>query len=52
MKDLRAKNSIADDMPVFLSARRYGFFKAYGRSEKMLMVFGNVLKKTAETGNR
>ena len=49
MKDLRAKNSIADDMPVFYLRGGMDFSKLTGVQKKMLMVFGNVLKKTAET---
>lgn len=50
MKDLRAKNSIADDMPVFYLRGGMDFSKLTGVQKKMLMVFGNVLKKTVETG--
>lgn len=50
IKELRAKNSIADDMPFFYLRGGMNFSKLTGIQKKMLMMFGNVLKKTAETG--
>ena len=50
IKDLRARNSIADNIPVFYLRGGMDFSKLTGVQKKMLMMFGSVLRKTAETG--
>ena len=51
-QNLRAKNGIYDDIPVFYLRGGMNFSKLTGGRKKMLMMFGRVLKKTAVSGNR
>lgn len=48
IKDIRIKNNIADDMPVFYLRGGMDFSKLTGMHKKMLMMFGSVLQKTVE----
>ena len=50
IRNLRAKNGIADDIPVFYLRGGMDFSRLTGGQKKMLMMFGRVLKKTAGSG--
>ncbi len=50
IKNLRAKNGIADDTPVFYLRGGMDFSRLTGGQKKMLMMFGRALKKIAAAG--